>query len=98
MSSPLTVIVRITAKPGLEDRVKEELRRLLAPTRVEPGCLNFDLHQAIGDATRFLVHENWTGEAALNRHFEMPYIQAWLGQAEALLAEPMELTRWARVD
>ena len=97
MSAQLTVVVRIKAKAGLEDRVKQELLKLLPPTRAEPGCINFDLHQAIGDGTLFLVHENWVSEEALRRHFEMPYIVEWLSQAEALLAEPMELTRWERV-
>jgi quinol monooxygenase YgiN len=96
MRDRLTVVVRIKAKAGLEGRVKQELIKLLAPTRAEPGCINFDLHQAADDPALFLVHENWVSEEALQQHFKMAYLRAWLGEAEALLAEPMELTRWYR--
>ena len=97
MNDPLTIVVRIKAKPGKEGRVKRELIKLLAPTRAEPGCINFDLHQAVDDASLFLVHENWVSEEDLKQHFEMPYLQAWLAEAESLLDMPMELTRWHRV-
>jgi quinol monooxygenase YgiN len=97
MSALLTVVVRIRAKAGCELQVRQELLELLSPTRAEDGCINFDLHEAVGDAGLFLVHENWTSEEVLSRHFETPYIQAWLSQAASLLAEPMELTRWYRV-
>ncbi|HUP02202.1 MAG TPA: putative quinol monooxygenase [Gemmatimonadota bacterium] len=98
MSASLTVVVRIKAKPGAEERVEQELRKLLPPTRREEGCINFDLHQSVDDAALFLVHENWVSEEDLGRHFEMPYIRSWIAQADALLAEPMELTRWHRID
>ncbi len=96
-SNPVTVIVRIKAKPGMEARVKQELLNLLGPTRSEKGCINYDMHQAPDDDALFLFHENWTSEEDLKRHFEAPHIKHWLEQAETLLAEPMELTLWRRV-
>src|SRR5881296_1228289 len=61
----VTVIARIKAKTGEVQRVKEELLKLLAPTRAENGCINFDMHQGAADHSQFLFHENWTSEAAL---------------------------------
>ena len=40
----ITVIARIKAKPGLEDTVRQELLKLLGPTRSEKGCINYDMH------------------------------------------------------
>jgi quinol monooxygenase YgiN len=94
---PVTVVVRIKAKAGREAQVKQELQNLLAPTRREKGCLNYDMHQSTLDSSLFLFHENWTSEDDLQRHFEAPHIKQWLKQAEALLAEPMELTLWHKV-
>jgi quinol monooxygenase YgiN len=93
----VTVIARIKAKTGEVQRVKEELLKLLAPTRAENGCINFDMHQGAADHSQFLFHENWTSEAALKAHFETPHIKNWLRQAEGLLAEPLEVTLWSRV-
>lgn len=97
MSNRLTIVVRIKAKAGMESRVQQKLTKLLAPTRAEQGCINFDLHRAADDPSLFLVHENWISDEALQKHFAMPYLRAWLADAEALLAAPMELTRWYRV-
>ena len=97
-SHQVTVVVRIKAKAGMEARVRQELLNLLAPTRAERGCINFDMHQAPNDASLFLFHENWVSEEDLKRHFETPHITRWIQEAKALLAEPMELTRWRKVD
>ena len=97
-SNHVTVVVRIKAKAGMEARVRQELLNLLAPTRAERGCINFDMHRAPNDASLFLFHENWVSEEDLKRHFETPHITRWIQEAKALLAEPMELTRWRKVD
>jgi len=94
----VTVVVRIKAKTGMEVRVRQELLNLLKPTRAERGCINFDMHQAPNDPALFLFHENWVSEEDLKRHFETPHIKRWIEEAKALLAEPMELRRWRKVD
>jgi quinol monooxygenase YgiN len=94
----VTVVVRLKAKAGKEAQVRQELFSLLAPTRAEQGCINFDMHEAPHDPSVFLFHENWTSEENLVRHFETPHIKRWINLTETLLAEPLDLTRWRRVD
>jgi quinol monooxygenase YgiN len=94
----VTVVIRMKAKTGMEVRVRQELLNLLKPTRAERGCINFDMHQAPNDPALFLFHENWVSEEDLKRHFETPHIKRWIEEAKALLAEPMELRRWRKVD
>jgi len=96
-TTPLTVIARIKAKPGMENRVRQELEKLLAPTRIEQGCINYDMHQSTSEPALFLFHENWTTEADLDRHLRAPHIQNWIALSDQLLAEPIEITRWTRV-
>src|SRR5262245_10473612 len=95
--SQVTVIACIKARPGQEDRVRQELLALLAPTRVEKGCVNFDMHQALNDPGLFLFHENWTSERDLDAHLQSPHIQRWITVSRDLLAEPIEITRLKRV-
>lgn len=92
----VTVVARIAAKPGMEDRVRAELQRLLAPTRGEEGCLNYDLHEATDRPGEFLFHENWSSEALLRNHLDSAHIAAWRAVAPELLARPIEITRWSR--
>jgi len=96
-NQPVTVVVRLKAQKGREAQVRQELHNLLAPTRAEQGCLNFDMHENPADPALFLFHENWTSEDDLKRHFETSHIKRWITLAESLLAEPLDLTKWRKV-
>jgi len=93
----LTVVAKIKAKPGMEAQVKEELLALVAPARKEPGCLNYDLHQALDDKSLFVFCENWVSKKDLDEHLQMPYLQAFLGKVDQLLAQPVDITLWEMV-
>ncbi len=93
----LTVVARIKAKAGMEEKVKQELLSLLAPTRSEPGCINYDLHQSKEDGAVFVLYENWVSKDELDKHLAMPYLQAFLGQAEEILAEPVDISLWEMI-
>jgi quinol monooxygenase YgiN len=94
----VTVVVRLRAKAGKEAQVRQELFNLLAPTRAEEGCLNFDMHEAPNDPALFMFQENWTSEDRLKQHFESPHIKRWVELTKTLLAEPLDLTKWRKVD
>jgi quinol monooxygenase YgiN len=93
----LTVVARIKAKPGKEDQVRQELLSLVAPSRKDAGCLNYDLHQALDNPALFLFHENWTDEGHLESHMQKPDLQAVLGRVGQLVAEPPQITLWKRI-
>jgi len=93
----LTVVARIKAKPGQEARVRQELTKLLAPTRAEQGCLNFDMHVSTENPGEFLFYENWTTEELWRAHINAPHIQAWLKLSEGLCAEPVAISLWKPV-
>ena len=93
----LTVIARIKARAGLEDRVREALLDLIPPTRSEAGCINYDLHQSAEDASVFLFHETWESEDDLKRHFETPHLKALSEKAGELFDEPVEITLWKMI-
>lgn len=88
----VTVVARIKAKPGLEEQVKKELLGLVAPTRSESGCINYDLHQSLDDSNLFVFYENWTSKKDLEEHLEKPHLQAFKAKAEELLAEPLDIS------
>jgi quinol monooxygenase YgiN len=93
----LTVVARIKAKQGMEARVKKELLALVAPTRKESGCLNYDLHQDLDDKSAFVFYENWRSKKDLDKHLKMPYLQALLGKVDQILAQPVEITLWKMI-
>lgn len=92
MAEKVTVIAKIKAKPGMEEKVKEELMALVAPTRAESGCINYDLHQSPDDKSLFVFYENWTSKKDLDEHLETPHLMAFKGKAGDILAEPLDIS------
>ena len=94
----VTVIATIKVKPGAEDLARQLLQSVVAPTRLEPGCLNYDLHQSATDPTEFLFHETWESDEALAAHSTStaPHRAALGQQLGELLGGPPSVTRWRR--
>ena len=92
-----TVTAQVKTKPGKESQMRQELLSLVAPSRQDAGCLNYDLHQAVDNPALFLFHENWTSKAHLDRHLQKPELQAVLARLGQLVAEPPQITLWEKV-
>jgi quinol monooxygenase YgiN len=74
----VTVVARVKAREGMEDRLREETEALIEPTRSEEGCLNYDLHQGTDDPSVLLFYENWRSQEDLDEHLEQPYLKEWM--------------------
>ena len=94
----ITLNVHIKAKPDKVEELKRELVSLLATTRAEKGCINYELHQSRTDPSRFMFYENWASRADLDAHIAAEHIQKYLSMSESLLAVPMDETRWTKLD
>jgi quinol monooxygenase YgiN len=93
----LTVVAQIKARPGREAQVRQELLSLVAPSRKDAGCLNYDLHQALNTPGQFMFHENWASQAHLDEHLKTPHLQAALERLGQLVAEPPQITLWEKL-
>lgn len=90
----ITVVAHVRARPGLEETVRAELLKLVAETRKEQGCVNYDLHVSADDPGHFMFYENWESLAHLDRHAASPHIQAFRARSPELLLEPTQVTLW----
>ena len=93
----LMIVARIKAKPGMEQRMQQDLLRLLTPTRTESGCITFDLLQDTKDPTVFVLYENWKDQVALDAHFRQPYVKQVLQAYEEMLAEPISVMSLSKI-
>jgi quinol monooxygenase YgiN len=93
----ITVVATFHAKPGKEAELKKALIGLVAPTRSEAGCLNYDLHALPEDSAKFLFHENWTSRAHLDAHLQNAHIQALLPRLDELCVGRPEITVWEKI-
>ena len=94
MSEPLTVIAHARAKPGKEAQAREILRALVAPTKLEEGCIDYDLHESVDDPVLFVFFENWTSAAALDAHSRSPHIAHFRSICAESLVEPPVISKW----
>ena len=93
----LTVVATFEARPGKEAELRAALIGLVAPTRKESGCINYDLHISTETPKKFLFHENWTSKAALDAHLQTPHIQALLPRVDDLCVEAPSITTWDQI-
>lgn len=93
----VTVVATFQARAGKEVDLKTALLGLLAPTRKEVGCLNYDLHRSPECPARFLFHENWASQAHLNDHLQSAHIKALLPRVDELCVAFPEIRIWERI-
>lgn len=92
----LTVTGFMTVQPGTEEILLKEIDHLVAQTRAEPGCLNYDFHQHNTDSQRFIFYENFVDMAAFEEHLTQPHTKAWVSLAESYGAR-FEIQFWTMV-
>ncbi len=92
----VTLAVIVRAKEGQELLLEAELRALLAPTRREEGCLQYDLHRSTELAGQFFLHEVWETREHHTAHTRTPHFLRWNARKDALLIA-REVTFWQQI-
>ena len=93
----ITVVATFQARPGKEAELRKTLIGLVAPTRKEAGCINYDLHASPEDPAKFLFHENWTSRAHLDTHLQSAHIKALLPRVDELCVAFPEIKIWEQI-
>ncbi|MEP3200108.1 MAG: putative quinol monooxygenase [Lentilitoribacter sp.] len=72
----LTIVAKLTAVAGQEEFLAKQLSTLVAPTRAEKGCIQYDLHQSNEDPAVFLFFELWETRELWQDHMNSAHIKA----------------------
>jgi len=92
----VTLVVIMRAKEGQEPLLEAELRALVAPTRREEGCLQYDVHRSADLPSQFLLHEVWETREHHTAHTRTPHFLRWNARKDSLLAA-REATFWQQI-
>ena len=95
MAATVHVVARYLAKPGKEREVEGVLTALIAPSRREVDCHQYDLLRNAGDARDFCFVERWGSDRAFEQHSETAHVKAALAQVEGLVEVPPDVRRYA---
>jgi len=73
----MTVVLAVTwvAREGESDAIADLLRRLMALSRAEPGCLQYDVHRDPDDPNSFFLFERYVDDAAFEAHQASPHFR-----------------------
>ncbi|GAA4239167.1 putative quinol monooxygenase [Actinomadura meridiana] len=93
MSNTLTIVASFSAKPGQEQRLRDELNAMIAPSLAEEGCLGYQPYVDPNRADRMVIVEEWADGDALDHHFSLPHFKHVAEVLDEILAEPFTLRR-----
>lgn len=82
--TPLNLIAHFRAKSGSEQALADALMACAALTRAEPGNVNYDLHRDRKDPAVYVLYEGWTGQDALDAHFQSPHFKTLVAALDTL--------------
>lgn len=94
----LFIFARFHARSDQEAGVETALRRVIAPTRQELGCLSIHAFRSIKDSRMFYIHSRWVDEAAFDNHVSQPHTVKFVEEVQPLIDHALETTRADLID
>jgi quinol monooxygenase YgiN len=94
----IVVLAVAKAKPGKEAELESALREVAGPTRKQPGCVQFALCRAAGDASTIVGYERWASEEAHQQHLKGAHVQKLMARMAGVLAGPPTIVSYEVLD
>lgn len=92
----ITICAIIKAKPGKEALLKDELLRVVGPSKSETGCIEYTLHESMEEKDTFVFYETWENEEAVKYHIESAHYKQYRERI-ALHLETREVFRLRKI-
>jgi quinol monooxygenase YgiN len=73
------------------DELRQHLLTLVEPSRADPGCVKYILHEVIDKPGVFVFYEGWEDIAAIDAHIATEKLQRLSEVCERLLIEPQQI-------
>ncbi len=93
--SKLVIVAQVMAKAEKLELVKSELLKLIEPTRLEEGCITYQLHQDNANPNFFLFYEVWENrelwQVHMNNENLAQYVKATEGAIESFVVNEMSM-------
>lgn len=83
----LTIVANIKAKADKIELVKIELEKLIDITRLEDGCIQYDLHQDNENPAQFMFFENWLSRELWQIHMGAQHLKDYLAATDGAIEE-----------
>lgn len=84
--SKIVLLVKLTAYPGQEKELLDELKLLIEPSRRESGCIKYDLNRDPENNDVVWFVEEWASQADLDKHHQTAHFNRLQERRNALVA------------
>ncbi|HEI8868503.1 putative quinol monooxygenase [Serratia sp. AKBS12] len=104
--SEVKIVATLTPFPEHVDAVRKAARAMVAPTHLEPGCLQYDFHESQETNVKelekpgkvsFVFIERWTSVDDLKKHVAMDYHDRFLEELDGKL-ESLNVQRLTQLE
>ena len=87
----ILVNAKITVKAGERDNAISKMQDLIKSTRLEPGCINYNLYINAEDENVLMVLEQWENQDVLDAHMRTEHFKAFNAAVADILAEEVDI-------
>ena len=91
MTTQLTLVAHLTAWPDKIEEAKAFLLSQIEPTRAEPGCVEYHLHQNNDNPTEFTFYETFADRAAWDLHMDTPHLRRFFDVKDGIFAKEPDI-------
>ncbi len=83
----ITINVLLKAKPEKEQEYLEYVANLVEKSRADEGCLFYDHVKSLTAPNVYMIIENWTDDAAIEKHNETEHLKNFLENISEYVTE-----------
>jgi quinol monooxygenase YgiN len=94
----LDLFARFHARPGCGDALFRAILEVRGPTRLEPGCLEYQVYRSVRDRDEYCLHTRWRDRAAFDHHAGLPHTVRFVATVEGLIDHAFHASLTERID
>jgi len=96
--SDLIIIASARAQPGKEKDLERALCDVAAPTRAQPGSVQFILLRSLENPAIVVGFERWASAQHHERHLQGPHFKKLADAMSDIVAEPPQVLSYEIID
>ncbi|MFW2381475.1 MAG: putative quinol monooxygenase [Acidimicrobiales bacterium] len=74
--------------------IREAALAMIAATRAEAGCIEYEFSEVIGEPGSMRIFERWESVDALEAHFVAPHMAVWQEAMKSVTVHSRDLARY----
>ncbi|MBT8240207.1 MAG: antibiotic biosynthesis monooxygenase [Acidimicrobiia bacterium] len=74
--------------------IKDAALTMIAATRAEDGCIEYEFSEVIGEPGTMRIFERWESVDALKAHFVAPHMAVWQDALKGATVHERDLARY----